>query len=365
LIFADNYETVSYELNDKSKQPSQNAIDINFLNDNIPNNTSILLTSREKNNKLAREEVIDLEGLGKGESIDLFNGLVTDKLLKNPKNKKVIGLIQNLLKKTGGHPLSIELIAKNITSVEELDGISESLGTAEVHRTESEKRFESLKACFGYTLNKLDNALRELLPKLTLFKSPFPMSAPLEIFTAQKSDIINLYGRSLLTRIDSENPDYLLYDIHPALRSYLQNISDKNLESEYGEAFSRYYLNFLSDIFNEWDKDHVASIAQFNNIAESESSDFNRAIQLAKNNRQVAAGIASKLGLIFSNLDIATKALAYHRRSLRIHEELNDRVGIAKDWENMKPCYHRFDILINAGSFSREERQNEELNDSH
>jgi len=53
--------------------------------------------------------------------MDLFNGLVVaDKLLRNPKNE-VKQLIQNLLKKTGGHLLSIELIAKNITSVEELE----------------------------------------------------------------------------------------------------------------------------------------------------------------------------------------------------------------------------------------------------
>ena len=236
LIFADNYETVSYELNDKSKEPSQNAIDIsNFLNDNTPNNTSILLTSREKYNNL-REELIDLEGLSEKESMDLFNGLVApDKLLKSPKNKKVKGLIQNLLKKTGGHPLSIELIAKNITSVEELEELSESLGAARVDRTASEERFKSLEACFGYTINKLDKALKELLPKLSLFKSPFPISAATEIFSVQKGDIINLYNRSLLTRIESENPGYLLYYIHPALRNYLQNKSDKNLEFEYRE----------------------------------------------------------------------------------------------------------------------------------
>jgi len=188
LIFADNYETVSYELNDKSKQPSQNAIDIsNFLNDNIPKNTSIFLTSRERYNKLPNEKLIDLEGLSESESIDLFNGLVVaDKLLRNPKNEKVKGLIQNLLKQTGGHPLSIELIARNITSVEELEELSEGLGTQQVDRTASDERFKSLEACFGYTLNKLNNALRELLPKLTLFKSPFPISAAVEIFGVKK-----------------------------------------------------------------------------------------------------------------------------------------------------------------------------------
>jgi hypothetical protein len=122
LIYLDNYETISYELNDKSKSPSQNAVNIsNLLNDNIPNNTSILLTSREK-------EIIDLGGLDEKECKMLFIGLVAgDKLLSNPKSKKIKSQIDDILRKTGGHPLSIELIAKNITSVEELEEISKSL----------------------------------------------------------------------------------------------------------------------------------------------------------------------------------------------------------------------------------------------
>ena len=287
LIFVDNYETISYELNDKLKESSQSAIDINnFLNDNIPNNTSILLTSREKNNRL-HEELIDLEGLSESESKDLFTGSVApDQLLRNPKNE-VKELIQNILKKTGGHPLSIELIAKNISNVEELEEISERLGSGLVDRTASEERFKSLEACFDYTLSKLDEALRELLPKLTIFKSPFHISAAVEIFGVQRLDILNLYNRSLLTRIESENPDYLLYSIHSSLRSYLQNISDKNLELEYGEAFSRYYLDFLWDTDNEWGKEnHLPSMARFNVIAESDYSDFDKAIELTKNNRQ-------------------------------------------------------------------------------
>ena len=297
-------------------------------------------TQRQKVTKLrCRETLIDLEGLSETESMDLFNELVVaDKLLRNPKNKKVKELIQNLLKKTGGHPLSIELIAKNITSVEELEDISKDLGTKQVDRTRaaSEERFKSLEACFGYTLNKLDNTLRELLPKLTLFKSPFPISAVVDIFAAKKGDIVNLYNRSLLTRIEAENPDYLLYYIHAALRIYLQNISDKDLGSEYGEAFSIYYLKFLWDIYSEWGKEnHLPSIARFNIIAESEYSDFDRAIELAKDNHEVAASISLLLGLIFFNLGILSKALGYHRLSLRIHEELKNRVGMAADYRNV------------------------------
>jgi hypothetical protein len=38
-------------------------------------------------------------------------------------------------------------------------------------------------------LNKLDEAIRELLPKPTIFKSAFPISAAPEIFDAQKVDM--------------------------------------------------------------------------------------------------------------------------------------------------------------------------------
>jgi tetratricopeptide (TPR) repeat protein len=175
-----------------------------------------------------------------------------------------------------------------------------------------------------------------------LFKSPFAISAATEIFGAEEEDILNLHRRTLLTRIESDDvygrieiPEYWLYKLQPAIRNYLENKMPKNLEREHGEAFSRYYWKFLSDTYSEWGKENlVPSIARFNIIAESEYSDFDRAIELTKNNRQ-SAGIASWLGLIFSNLGILSKALGYHRRSLGIDEELNDRVRMANDYENI------------------------------
>jgi hypothetical protein len=198
LIFLDNYETLSYELNERIKQPSPNAVDISsFLNDNIPNNSSILLTSRDRYNRL-REEPIDLEGLTEEESKDLFNGLVVaDKLLRKSKSERIREQIHTLLNKTGGHPLSIELIAKNIRSVEELEEISKSLGIKEVDRTAPKKRLKSLEDCFGYTINKLDSTLQQLLPKLTFFKSPFHIAAAVGIFDVQKNNIIDLAEMSI------------------------------------------------------------------------------------------------------------------------------------------------------------------------
>ena len=108
LIFADNYETISYEINNKKKQPEQNAVDINFfLNNSLPPNTSILLTSREKNN-LDIERRVELEGLKKEEGREMFTKLVRDEYLKNTSHEAQ-QIIDNFLEKTGGHPLSIEI----------------------------------------------------------------------------------------------------------------------------------------------------------------------------------------------------------------------------------------------------------------
>ena len=52
LIYLDNYETICYPLSNQDK-PSQDILDIsNFINDGIPDHTSILLTSRERNDRI-------------------------------------------------------------------------------------------------------------------------------------------------------------------------------------------------------------------------------------------------------------------------------------------------------------------------
>ena len=162
-----------------------------------------------------------------------------------------------------------------------------------------------------------------------------------------------------MTRIESENPDYLLYSIHLALRGYLQNISYKSLESDYGEAFSRYYSKFLSDTYSERGKEnHVPSTTRFKIIAESEYSDFDRAIELAKS-QQVVADISRCLGLIFSNdgNGILTK-------SLTIDEELNERVGIARDYTSIGIVLRNIGNYQDAlQSYNKAVKIHEELND--
>ena len=75
---------------------------------------------------MTNEQVIELEGLGLEDSIKLFNTFVRP-IFKDPKGKTK-DKVEEILKKTGGHPLSIEIIAKNIRGIHELEKLSQGLG---------------------------------------------------------------------------------------------------------------------------------------------------------------------------------------------------------------------------------------------
>jgi len=77
-----------------------------------------------------------------------------------------------------------------------------SNATQEVNRDEPVKHLRFLQESLGFTLNKLDNNLKELLYKLALFNSSFPISAATAIFGAKKVDISNLYERTLLLELN-------------------------------------------------------------------------------------------------------------------------------------------------------------------
>jgi tetratricopeptide (TPR) repeat protein len=342
LIYLDNFETVSWILNSdmnvNSEQSRLNARQItDFLNNTIPaDNTSILVTSRERKNNLSNELITDLEGLGIEDSMKLFNAFIRP-VFKDPKGE-IRDQIEDILIKIGGHPLSIEIIAKNLRGFHELKSILQNLGGLKGDPTQAEERFRTLQACFGSTTKRLDDKLQELLPKLTLFKSPFPISAAVEILNANENEILDLYDRSLLKLVDSDesygkvqDPEYWLYNFHLAIRSYVEDtMSEKeqsyhDLEIKYGEKLSTYYYNLLKSTYYSFGmENHVPSLARFTIIHQGDNNDFDRAIELAAD-KTLSAYISSYLGLIMSRLGMLSKALEYHTRSLEIYEQVNDR----------------------------------------
>ena len=405
LIYLDNYETISLDINkqrfDKKHKPSPDSFQIEyFLKNEISENTTILLTSREINNRLSNrlsETPIDLEGLDKYESRDLFIRLTSPDISKYIQSKKksdydkatestavtskaldnyhdndnlitysdeIQSYIDEIIKITGGHPLSLEIIAKNIDSIYDLQNISSQLNISEASMYNPEERLQSLDACFDYTFNKLSKKLKNLLLKLTIFNSPFPIDAPIKIFdddSYNESDIIQLYNRSLVTRIEFDdlygkiNMKYWLYTFHPATRNYLDNKIRKPISKDsFGfldsllkdnrESFSFYYLDLLSYIYDSIGKgNHRDALGIFNIISQGKDNDFEHSVTFLQDidNQQKGGYILSYLGLILKETGLYAKAIEYHKRSLRISKIIDDRVGLARDYGNIGVVYYK------------------------
>jgi tetratricopeptide (TPR) repeat protein len=370
LLFLDNYETVSYILNDRNQQINsteqyEEAVKISdYVNNELPPNISVLVTSRERRNNFRnKERRIDLVGLQEQECIALFSGLTSDDYLKNQENiisnPKAKSAIEKIFNMTGGHPLSIEIIAKNTSNIYEIQEMANTLGLGIINPDEPEQRLRSLEACFDYTISKLPDNIEKLLYLLTLFKSPLPIDVAKDVFNEEIKSVIELNKRSLIYEIKSEtsfgeikNPEYWLYSIHPAIRNYLEKTIEKtikknifDLEKEYRINFCKCYYHLLHNIKNSLGKEniHRQSLARFNLIFNQglENNDFDQAIKFAENNNDLlkCSSMCRTIGLILKDMGILTRALEYHFRSLGYNLRKNKSERISADYTSIGNMY--------------------------
>jgi NB-ARC domain len=370
LIFADNYESVARVLtiDDSSvatstkeeEEEKYNARKINAFLENLPPNTAVLLTSRERCN-LDSERAIELDGLSETEGSDLFIKLWKFHFPKRGKpSAEIRKALKKISKKTGGHPLSIELLARSYRGegLSKIREMLEYMGARVNNPKEESQRLRSLESCFNYSFNRLPQTHKDLLPKLIIFNSPFPADAVKEIFNFQGSPeiLLDLYDHSLLRRIECDeytNGDgdgayatYHLYYFHPATKNYLESkvgegAKREQLQNKYDPRFSLYYGKLVVELYEAiGTKDHVLSIELFNIIWQGKDNDFDKAIRVAEN-KVVASGISSLLGLILHTLGRYNAAVKYHKKSLAIHEELKDKLGMAGDHTNIGSMFYQ------------------------
>ena len=328
LIFADNYENISGVLKSNSPPPDD-IIRINAFMNRAPSNTSILLTSRQRKN-LFKEKRIDLEGLSIEEGRKFFAKVTGDEYLENA-SKGIQIAIEKVVEKTGGHPLTIEILAQAYQGLgkEELEEMAKNIDVKTTNPWEPEERLKSLKASFDYSMTQLENKLRKLLPKMTIFKSPFPISAISSVLSTEKVDVMSLYNRSWLTRIDSDEYGKLeqenwLYKFHPAVKNYLEDelkkIDGIDLEHEYGDKFSRYYYNRLSETYDSLSRETTNSpyVRHFNIIVEGTYNDFDRSITLQKNLEE-KVNISKLIGDLLYTQGRGGEAIKYYDIALEIN----------------------------------------------
>jgi tetratricopeptide (TPR) repeat protein len=367
LLYCDNFETLSSVLEDYKGEQDIKEI-FNFLNNDFSQNASILITSRNRRNFLVGEQIIDLKGLKVEEGVDLF--IKYSPTYKNHfEDKKE--LIETIVTKTGGHPLSLQILANSYEGggSRELEIISQTLGIERENPFEPEIRLQTLHRSFQYSIDKLDPALKNLLPSLTILFSPFLSEAVNRIFIREqkkeyaqnsekkyKDPLLKLYSKSLLERMEEDefgsfiNDKFWLYSIHPALRTYLEhkyNNFIKNIEKEYILDFCYYFYYLIIEIYNALGKDdHKNFIHIFKQITKSEISDFDRSIDFFKKAEQhelknFALSIASYLGIIDHNLGNYDKSLEYHKKALNIGEELKNDMNLAIEYSNIGLVYYR------------------------
>ncbi len=388
ILYCDNFETLSNELEEK-KGGNKDIKDIfNFLNGELPSNTSILVTSRNIINFLSNENRIDLEGLKIEEGMQVFteHASTFQHQFSNPDNNET-KLLRTLVTKTGGHPLSIEILAKTYKGggETELQKMSETLGQQRDNPWGKEERHENLHKCFNYSIEKLDKNLQYLLPALTIFHSPFPSEAVEKIFGILEAGelLVELYNKSLLSRMETDDEsrpfsssNFWLYSMHLALRNYLEDKYKNiilNKETESIPYFCNYYYDLVTKTYDAWGKDdHKDLIRQFVQMTKSENNDYDRAIVFAihiqgkeeKLGKEIGTGIASYLGLLHENLGYYNRSLLYHNNALRIHKELGDRVGMAKDYSNIGLVYYLKGQLDDALQYYKKALEiDEELKD--
>ena len=200
LILADNYDTISGVLNrdnsndynndnssSRPQTPKNDLVKINDFLNTIPtdSNTSIIATSRERERNLDGETTIEIVGLRIDEGKELFRELANDRYISHSYN--IQKAIEDIVEKTGGHPLSIEILARSYRGlgIKEIRNMSETLRLGAVNPRQPEERLKSLKSSFDYSLTTLDKDIRDLIYKLIFFfNPPFPLSAVTEIFGA-------------------------------------------------------------------------------------------------------------------------------------------------------------------------------------
>jgi tetratricopeptide (TPR) repeat protein len=338
LIFMDNYGSVA---SNTGVYSSKDTMLINSFFDNLPTSTSVVLTSRERT--INESKVVYLEGFTTQEGKDLFLILAEDHI--KDVSQEIIEQIENLVDLVGGNPLCIEIMAKSLQGLGlgDIRKLFKDLSIVlDKYKKESPMKF--LEGTFYYLINKLEYKNRELLYYLTLCKSPFPDSVASEIFAFDKKDVVSLFEKGLLERIESdeygeiEDFNYWLYNFHPAMRDYLENFIQGislDIAKRYGEEFSYYYYRLVYATYRALGKEnHVPMVARFSIMYQGENNDFDRSITMTTN-RQLSADISSLLGLTLDVLGSFNISLDYHRKALAIHEELRDKVAMAGDYTNI------------------------------
>jgi tetratricopeptide (TPR) repeat protein len=345
VILADNYEVVSESLD--NNQNTEDARGISSFLESVPANTTLLLTSRYRNN-LAGEYCFNVPGLSDEEGIGLFFQLAKKHFSKMPRNE-ITEVIRKICVEIGGHPLSIKLLAGSYRGggITELQSMTKSILMRSTNDREGQGRMRSITNCFDYSFNKLSDKNKRLLLDLSMFKSPFLNLVIRQIFEHDSEErLVDLFNRSWIARIDFEDQfssdRYRLYDFHKSIKLYLAekpNAKDLLVETKLVNRYCEYFQGLSDYVHRLLDlgihsKDDLFLLRAFNLMIKRKDNDFEQAINLTSDVRDKSF-IANRLTLIMNLMGLNGASLYYASMSLNIDLAYKDLERIANDHTNI------------------------------
>ena len=338
LLYADNFETISILFHSKKNESHlKDAQQIVSLLESVPNNTLVLLSSRIEDN-LVSERLVDLEGLSKEEGREMFIKLIPNHFSKEPSDE-IRNILEKLSEKTGGHPLSIELLARSYkgNGIPELQNMFEHLGVGVTNKRSSNERLQSLEKCFEFSINSLNENYAKLLPKLTVFSSYFTPQGAQQVLGIDHDVLQEFYDHGMLRRIDfdEKNPlEFRLYGFHAATKNYLEKQIDiPSLEQQVKKSFVSYYEDLANFTYKSLSSNQhrVPSVNRFKIMMQGEN-DFEKASSLDESS---GSFIYNQIGLVVQSLGNLSSALEYAKKALVIDEKNNDEVRMAIRYNNI------------------------------
>jgi tetratricopeptide (TPR) repeat protein len=343
LILLDNYENISEGI--VNHNPEENQIKIHNFLDEVPPNTSIILTSRHRNN-LPGEYLYQIAGLANKEGIDLFVTLAK-KYLGNNISENILKTIGKLSEMVGGHPLAIKLLSGSYQGggIYEIESMLRGIDIDLPNVMEQDLRLRSLRSCLDYSFDKLGNGSQSLLLQLVYFKSPIPAKAVEDILKSKYSLLQELFIRGFLERNEFREygdvpQKFYLYDFHPVIREYLQTkAKDENFEPDFEIEYSEFYENLIRQANHGIGKEEYVLLRKIVTIiSERQENDFKNAINLMRN-PEIRSLVANHLGLVLLDLRLDSEAMYYHNLCLKIDQETNRYDRVVTDYENIGNCY--------------------------
>jgi tetratricopeptide (TPR) repeat protein len=281
----------------------------------IPHPSSLIITTRDPSlphpdfEPGALTAHAELPGLGRLDALDLAGQILKDRGIPRPPREKLSDLLEFL----GCHPLSIQLVVPHLRNntpeklIAEFDELLPGFTTGK-----GKERNESLRVSLDFSLRRLGEETRKVLPDLAVFQGG-AMEAQILIVTEFKPStwrpIRDELARAALLSIDqgagltltTDEGKYAGYYVrfHPTLLPYLEPQLMPARRAELEARYAQAYYQLANYEYQEDDKNPLPTRA----IVSRELPNFRRALDLtlAAGDMDVAVDFANSIAKFLNN----------------------------------------------------------------